>query len=297
MIALKNPILTLFALCAFAGNSILCRIALSSGDIDPSSFTLVRLFSAAITLLFILGFRNRFSSTHFTNHVSSDISSKGSWKAAGMLFSYAIFFSSAYAYLDTGTGALILFASVQMTMIIKTLIDGDRLTAMEWLGAIIAFGGFVALVAPGVSAPPFLGFSLMTLAGVSWGLYTLAGKKSQDAVADTAFNFIKALPMAVLTFLLWPFEWQWSTSGLLLSVLSGALASGVGYAVWYRVLPLLKSVQAAVVQLAVPFIAAGGGVVLAGETVSTRLLLSAIIVSVGIGIVVLGREKSGGPKP
>lgn len=289
---MKMPILTFLALCAFAGNSILCRIALSSGEIDPASFTLVRLVAAAVTLSLILSFRNQ----PIANRDSSRFSSKGSWKAAAMLFCYAVFFSSAYAYLETGTGALILFASVQMTMIIKSLVDGDRLTSMEWAGAITAFAGFVLLVAPGVNAPPLLGFILMTLAGISWGFYTLAGKLSKDAVADTAFNFIKAVPMAVIVFLLWPYDWQWSISGLLLSGLSGAFASGVGYAIWYEVLPLLKSVQAAVVQLAVPFIAAGGGVLLAGEVISIRLILSAVIVSIGIVIVVLGRVKFDGAK-
>jgi drug/metabolite transporter (DMT)-like permease len=292
VIALKVPFLTVLALCAFAGNSILCRIALSSGETDPASFTLVRLLAAAFTLLLILHFRSQYTS----GLVSSSVLSKGSWKAAAMLFGYAIFFASAYAYLDTGTGALILFASVQMTMIIKTLIDGDNLTSMEWIGAITAFAGFVLLVAPGVSAPPFLGLSLMTLAGVSWGFYTLVGKQSTDAVADTAFNFIKSTPMALIVFLLWPYDWQWSTSGLLLSGASGALTSGVGYAIWYTVLPLLKPVQAAVVQLAVPFIAAGGGVLLVGEVVSIQLLLSAAIVSAGIGIVLLCRVKFSGSK-
>jgi drug/metabolite transporter (DMT)-like permease len=213
-----------------------------------------------------------------------------------MLFNYAIFFASAYSHLDTGTGALILFASVQITMIIKTFIDGDSLTPMEWIGAITAFAGFVLLVAPGGRAPPLLGFSLMTLAGVAWGFYTLVGTQSTDAIADTASNFIKSLPMALIVFLLWPYDWQWSTSGLLLAVASGALASGVGYAIWYGVLPLLKPVQAAVVQLALPFIAAEGGVLLVGEVISSRLLLSSTIVIIGIGIVLLARVKLSDPK-
>jgi drug/metabolite transporter (DMT)-like permease len=288
VIAIKVPVLTFLALCAFAGNSILCRIALSSGEIDPASFTLVRLLAAGITLSLIFVLRKQ--------PALSAVPSKGSWKAAAMLFSYAIFFSTAYAYLETGTGALILFASVQMTMIVKSLVDGDSLTSVEWIGAITAFAGFVILVAPGVNAPPLLGFALMTLAGISWGFYTLAGKHSADAVADTTFNFIRAVPMGVAVFLLTPYDWQWSTSGILLSALSGSLASGVGYAIWYEVLPLLKSVQAAVVQLAVPFIAAGGGVLLAGEVISFRLLLSAAIVSIGIGVVMLARVRFGGLK-
>jgi drug/metabolite transporter (DMT)-like permease len=288
VIAIKVPVLTFLALCAFAGNSILCRIALSSGEIDPASFTLVRLLAAGITLSLIFVLRKQ--------PALSAVPSKGSWKAAAMLFSYAIFFSTAYAYLETGTGALILFASVQMTMIVKSLVDGDSLTSVEWIGAITAFAGFVILVAPGVNAPPLLGFALMTLAGISWGFYTLAGKHSADAVADTTFNFIRAVPMGVAVFLLTPYDWQWSTSGILLSALSGSLASGVGYAIWYEVLPLLKSVQAAVVQLAVPFIAAGGGVLLAGEVISIRLLLSAAIVSIGIGVVMLARVRFGGLK-
>lgn len=280
---LRVPLLTFIALCAFAGNSILCRIALSSGDIDPASFTFLRIVAAALTLSIIYKFRKQ-SPVKTT-------SSTGSWKAAAMLFSYAIFFSSAYAYLDTGTGALILFASVQITMLARSLIGGDKLSSIEWLGALTAFAGFVLLVAPGVTAPPVLGFFLMVLAGVSWGFYTLAGQESVDAVADTAFNFIKAVPLALLAFLLWPGDLQWTASTLLLSGLSGALASGVGYAIWYEVLPLLKSVQAAVIQLAVPFIAAGGGVFLAGEIMSTRLMVLGAIVSIGIGLVVLGRAK------
>ena len=154
-------------------------------------------------------------------------------------------------------------------MIVMSLVDGDSLTSVEWGGEITVFWGFVMLVALGVSAPPLLGFSVMTLAGISWGFYTLAGKHPADAVAGTTFNFIKAVPVAV--FLLMPYDWQWSTFGMLLPALSGSLASDVGYTIWYEVLALLKPIQAAVIQLAAPFTAAGGEVLLAGEVISVRL--------------------------
>lgn len=281
--SLKLPIFTILALCAFAGNSVLCRLALQADDIDPASFTLVRLLSGALTLGLLLVVRTR-----------SGIVVKlkqGSWPAATLLFIYAIFFASAYGSLDTGTGALILFGSVQITIILKSLLEGESLSTLEWVGVLVAFIGFAMLMLPGASAPAFTGFMLMVLAGVAWGLYTIAGRTSSDALADTASNFLRATPLAAFAFICWPLETAWSDWGLFLACASGALASGIGYALWYEVLPLLKSVQAAVLQLAVPFLAAGGGVIFSSEAITARLLLTGTIVCAGIALVLLARVK------
>lgn len=287
---MKTPLLTGLALCAFAGNSVLCRMALETDSIDPASFTLIRLLAGAATLLVIFKVRTSFVVSSVST-IDSRLVSQGSWLGASLLFSYAIFFSAAYVLLETGTGALVLFASVQITMIVKSLYDGESLTGLEWIGAVTAFVGFVLLVLPGADTPSVLGFSLMTAAGVSWGFYTLAGKQSTDAIADTTFNFVKALPLSLVAFVLWSTESYWTVSGIAFAVLSGALASGVGYSIWYTVLPELKAVQAAVVQLTVPFIAAAGGVIYLAETLSLRLLFSAFVVTLGIGLVVFGRAR------
>lgn len=211
-----------------------------------------------------------------------------------MLFCYAIFFSAAYDSLDTGTGALILFGSVQITMIFVSFLRGESLGTWEWIGVLVAFSGFAMLMLPGAGAPALSGFVLMAVAGMAWGLYTLEGKNSVNALADSAANFLRATPLAVGSMLLWLLlaETQWSAQGILLACLSGGIASGVGYAIWYEVLPLLKSVQAAVVQLAVPFLAAAGGVLFSKEAVTEHLLMTAVIVNLGILLVVFGRAKS-----
>lgn len=271
---------TLVSLFAFAGNSVLCRLALGDEAIDAASFTSIRLLSGIIFLAVLL---------KLTSGADSS-SSKGSWSASLMLFIYAVAFSFAYVSLETGTGALILFGLVQMTMISIGLYQGNKLHAMEWFGVLLAFSGLVYLMMPGLGAPSLDGFILMAVAGIAWGIYTLAGKGSTNPINDTAYNFYRTLPFVFVLTLVTFQQAELSNKGILLAILSGALASGLGYAIWYMALKGLSGTQAAVVQLFVPVIAAIGGVVFADEAFSLRLALSALLILGGILAVVLGRH-------
>lgn len=282
----SKPLQTLtftgLALIAFAANSVLCRLALGDGAIDAASFTVIRLLSGTVVLLLILGInRNK---THSRT--------KGSWFASLMLFTYAITFSFAYITLDTGTGALILFGSVQITMILLSLFSGKRLHLSEWLGVSIAFMGFVYLIYPELTTPSLTGFMLMAVAGIAWGIYTLKGRGSDNALMDTAFNFLRTLPFIAILIIITVKDAHFSTVGILLAVLSGGIASGIGYTIWYVALGGLSAIQAAVVQLSVPVIAALGGVVFVSEVITFRLTVSATIILGGILIVVLGKYYS-----
>jgi drug/metabolite transporter (DMT)-like permease len=269
---------------AFAANSVLCRAALGDGSIDAASFTVIRLVSGAATLLLLL----KLSSPAVTH---SSAKAPGSWVAALMLFVYAVAFSFAYISLDTGSGALILFGAVQLTMILSALIAGDRLHPLEWTGLLLAFAGFVYLVLPGVTAPPLGGFVLMAVAGIAWGRYTLLGRGSNAPLADTAFNFARSLPLLIPLGLLALIDSHWSLKGVMLATISGALASGVGYTVWYIALRGLAVSQAAVVQLTVPVLAAICGVIFVSEVISLRLMVASVMILGGVSLVVFGREK------
>ena len=275
----KTLIFTILALIAFAANSVLCRSALGGDTIDASSFTFIRLLSGALILLAVLKLRRREERT----------STKGSWFAGIMLFSYAVTFSFAYNSLTTGTGAL-LFAAVQITMIMASLVTGNRLHISEWLGVAIAFGGFVYLVMPGVSAPSPAGFVLMTVAGIAWGAYTIKGRGSRNPLMDTAYNFLRTLPAALLLTIVSSGYAHYSPKGIVLAIMSGAIASGIGYTIWYIALGGLSATQAAVIQLSVPVIAALGGVVFVSELITARLALSSALILGGILLVMLGRR-------
>jgi len=276
---IKTFILTSMALIAFAANSVLCRLALGSGAIDASSFTVVRLLSGSIVLLVIIGVTRK----------SSTQSAKGSWAASFMLFLYAVTFSYAYISLDTGTGALILFASVQITMILLSLISGTRLHFIEWIGVTVAFAGFVYLILPGVTTPSIMGFLLMTIAGIAWGIYTLKGRGSNAPLLDTAYNFFRTTPLVLILVISTISKANYSFEGILLAVISGGITSGIGYTIWYIALGGLSSTQAAVLQLSVPVIAAFGGVIFVSETITFRLAISATFVLGGILMVVIGK--------
>ena len=276
----KTLIFTILALIAFAANSVLCRSALGGDTIDASSFTFIRLLSGALILLAVLKLRRREERT----------STKGSWFAGIMLFSYAVTFSFAYNSLTTGTGALILFAAVQITMIMASLVTGNRLHISEWLGVAIAFGGFVYLVMPGVSAPSPAGFVLMTVAGIAWGAYTIKGRGSRNPLMDTAYNFLRTLPAALLLTIVSSGYAHYSPKGIVLAIMSGAIASGIGYTIWYIALGGLSATQAAVIQLSVPVIAALGGVVFVSELITARLALTSALILGGILLVMLGRR-------
>ncbi len=276
---MKFIILTSLALIAFAANSVLCRMALGNDTIDAAGFTIIRLLSGALVLLLILQI----------THNKKSSSAKGNWLGGLMLFLYAITFSYAYITLDTGTGALILFGSVQISMLLISIVRGNRLHISEWVGVFIAFSGLVYLVMPGVTAPSLTGFVLMTTAGIAWGIYTLNGRGSTSPLHDTAYNFLRTLPFVAVVTILTLTRIRFTYEGLLLAVLSGAVASGVGYTIWYSALRGLSATQAAVVQLSVPVIAAIGGVIFMAETITLRLLLAALLILGGILLVVLGR--------
>ncbi|CAA6820193.1 MAG: Permease of the drug/metabolite transporter (DMT) superfamily [uncultured Thiotrichaceae bacterium] len=280
---MKTIILTGLALIAFAANSVLCRLALDNEAIDAASFTVIRLLSGTIVLLLIIS---------ITTQNTTGTSRKGSWTASFMLFLYAATFSYAYISLDTGTGALILFGSVQITMILLSLISGTRLHLLEWAGVVIAFVGFIYLILPGVSTPSFVGFILMTVAGIAWGIYTLQGRSSKNPLMDTAYNFLRTTPLVVLLALFTLNSMNYSYEGIVLALLSGGITSGIGYTIWYVALGGLSSTQAAVLQLSVPVIAALGGVIFVSEAITFRLTISTALLLGGILIVVLGKYYS-----
>jgi len=280
--AAKTLFFTTCALIAFAANSVLCRLALNDETIDAASFTIIRLLSGAIALLIILRI-----STAINGKKTS--ASQGSWTATFMLFLYAVTFSYAYNSLDTGTGALILFGTVQITIILITIFTGGRLRLTEWIGTLIAFSGFVYLVLPNVSTPSFSGFILMTISGIGWGIYTLKGRESKNPLADTTKNFYLTTPLVIVLAVLTFQNLNVTTEGILLAIASGAIASGMGYTIWYIALGGLSATQAGVVQLLVPVIAAFGGVIFITETISFRLTISAIFILGGILTVILGR--------
>jgi drug/metabolite transporter (DMT)-like permease len=271
---------TIFALVAFAFNSILCRIALGNEAIDAASFTLVRLVSGAVTLFIIFSFfRKKDAQTQ-----------KGSWLSAFFLFAYAVCFSFAYINLTTATGALILFGSVQATMIFVALLKGERPKILEWLGLICALGGLIYLVFPGLSSPPLLSSALMMTAGIAWGFYTLRGKTSENPLAETTGNFARAAAMMILVFLFFLSQIHLSQKGILLAVLSGAIASGVGYSIWYSVLKFHTATRAAILQLSVPALAGFGGVIFLTETISLRLVSATVLILGGIALAIVGRK-------
>lgn len=279
--AAKTLLLTGFTLIAFAANSLLTRMALGEGTIDAASFVSIRLVSGAVMLLAI---------TATTQKKLSLSLSKGSWVAALMLFLYAIAFSFAYLQLATGTGALILFGTVQVTMILVALRQGEKPSTAEWGGLVIALLGLIYLVLPGLESPPVGGSVLMMISGVAWGFYSLLGRGSAQPVANTMNNFVRAVPFALGVSLVSLSRVQLSGEGILLAVISGAIASGVGYAVWYAALRGLTATRAATVQLSVPVIAAVGGILFLQEALSIRLMLASVMILGGVGLAVVGRK-------
>ena len=277
---MRIVLLTTFALTAFAFNSILCRMALRTGEADAAGFTAVRLVSGAIALIVISYFFSESKSLK-----------RGNWISAFFLFAYAICFSFAYVAVTAAAGALILFSSVQFTMIVVALVRGERPQALEWLGLLIALGGLVYLVFPGLSSPPLIASLLMAAAGVAWGFYTLRGKGSSDPLGDTTGNFMRSVPMIAILAI--PFFSRISLSGrgTALAILSGAITSGVGYTVWYAALRHHTATRAAVLQLAVPVITAFAGVLLLSELMTTRLLIATALILGGIGLTIVGRQR------
>ncbi|VXC04088.1 conserved membrane hypothetical protein [Burkholderia sp. 8Y] len=272
-------VLTALAMLAFAGNSLLCRLALKGTRIDAATFTFARIASAALVLWLILAARG------------GDARRAGSWASAAMLTLYAVAFSYAYVGLPAGAGALLLFGAVQATMIGYGLFRGERLAARQWLGLAFALAGLVWLVLPGLAAPQPISSALMIVAGVGWGVYSLRGRGLADPVTATAGNFLRAFPIAAAVFALAQTHTTFDAAGLGYAVASGAITSGLGYVAWYAALKGLKPATAATVQLSVPVIAAAGGVALLGEALTVRLFISSAAILGGIALVVLSRGR------
>ncbi len=265
---------TTLALLAFAGNSLLCRAALQHTPIDAASFTTLRLVSGALTLWLLVQLTRR------------GATGRGSWPSALALFAYAAAFSFAYVSLPAGTGALLLFGSVQTGMIGWGLVKGERFKALQWLGLVLALAGLVGLLLPGLSAPPLGAALLMITAGLAWAVYSLRGRGAGDPLRVTAGNFVRTVPVALLMSFAFLQSAQVDTAGALYAVASGALTSGIGYAIWYTALPHLKATSAATLQLSVPVIAAVGGILWLGEPLTLRLLLASAAILGGIALVI-----------
>jgi len=281
MPSLRIAFLTLLAMVAFAANSLLCRVALKQQEIDGASFTALRLLSGAAVLWLLVRLRS-------ADHPSR--SGGGSWWSALALFAYGAGFSFAYLSLSAATGALLLFGTVQTLMIGYGLYRGERFHLRQWTGLALAAGGLVGLLLPGLAAPPLAGSLLMILAGIGWGVYSLRGRGAGDPTAVTAGNFLRAVPFALALSLLFLPQLALSPLGLAYALASGGVASGLGYALWYAVLPSLKASSAATVQLSVPVLAALGGVLLLGEPITLRLALASVAILGGIALVILRRS-------
>jgi len=276
---LKIILLTALAMVAFAANSILARLALATAGAEPATYTGIRLTAGALTLGLLLLLRDR------------RLTVAGSWAGAASLFAYAILFSVAYVLLGAGTGALILFASVQIGILGWAIYKGDRPGLLEGLGLLVALAGLAYLVSPGLVAPSPPGAVLMAGAGLGWAAYTLIGRGSASPVADTAGNFIRTLPAAIVLILVGLLLQAPSPLATAYALASGAIASGLGYIVWYAVLPSLSRTRAAIVQLTVPAIAAAGGVLLIGEPLTLRLAVSTVLILGGVAVALLAGDR------
>lgn len=277
----RTVVYTSLALVAFASNSLLCRLALGGETIDAVTFSTIRLISGAVALWLIAAWSPRDEAQ----------SAFGSWPSAAALFVYAVPFSLAYVSLTAGTGALLLFGSVQLTMLLAAIGAGTRPHLLQWTGLALAAAGLVYLLLPGLSAPSLSGAFLMIVAGVSWGIYSLRGRGTRDPLRETTSNFVRSVPLAlVVTLLAWS-SFHAGLRGVVLAVASGAVTSGMGYVIWYAALRQLATFRAAVVQLPTPILTAVGGVLLLGESLSARLVVSTIFVVGGIALALVGRER------
>jgi drug/metabolite transporter (DMT)-like permease len=282
----KIPLFTAFALMAFAANSVLNRLALGGNMIDAGSYITLRLVSGAVTLWLINAVSKRkigwLRGHHFLDSLVS----------AFYLFLYGVCFSFAYRSLTSGTGAFILFGTVQTTMLAVLLSRGEKPHISEWVSLLIALGGLGYIVFPGLSAPDPLGAFLMVAAGMAWALYTLRGKGVKDPLETSATNFIFSVPMIFCIYCLNLTKTHVNTEGVAYAVASGALASGVGYVIWYAALRGLTTTQAALLQLSVPVIAAFGGIIFLSETLTTRLIIGGVLIIFGVSLALLGKPKS-----
>lgn len=279
---MRIVVLTLLSMIAFAANSLLCRLALHGTSVDAATFTSIRILSGTLALSLIVRLRG------------GKVRILGDWPAALALFAYAAGFSYAYVSLPASTGALLLFGAVQITMIGYGIRSGERLGIRQWIGLVAALTGLVGLLFPGLSAPSPGGAAAMLAAGVAWGIYSLRGKGTADPTAATASNFLRAVPFAFLWSALTYGHSSFDISGLAYGAISGALTSGVGYALWYAALPALRVTTAATVQLSVPVIATLGAMIILGEPLTPRIMLASLAILGGVAIVIAGRRTTGG---
>jgi drug/metabolite transporter (DMT)-like permease len=282
----RTLLFTAVAMLAFAANSLLCRLALQDASIDAASFGSVRLVSGALVLAVLVRLRG-----------GPPAAARSDWLAAAMLWAYVACFSFAYLSLTAGTGALILFGAVQMTMFGAGLHAGERFSAGAWAGLALAVAGLLYLVTPGIAAPAPLGAALMTAAGVAWGVYSLRGRGAGDPIAATAGNFLRATPLALALSVVFAGAMRASAGGVALAIASGAVTSGLGYVVWYAALPGLTALRAASVQLSVPPLAALAGVLLLSEAMSLRLVLASTAILGGVALVLFSRTLAARPQP
>jgi drug/metabolite transporter (DMT)-like permease len=287
---LKATLYTLVALIAFAANSLLCRMALAQGYIDAWNFTIIRLVSGAVCLGLIMAVYtyNLKRKGALNDAILSDT---GSWRSSISLLVYALCFSIAYIELDTGTGALILFSAVQLTMIGWGIYKKEQLSKLQWGAFFVALAGFVYLMLPSAAVPSLLGASLMALSGVAWGVYSIRGKACVSPLRATAFNFIRSLvAIPVLLLVAIGYLKTVSMQGVLLACASGAIASGIGYSIWYVAMPLLKSTQAAVVQLCVPALAAIAGMLFLSEQVTVEFIIASSLILGSVLVFILNKH-------
>lgn len=278
MTAFQLAVMTTATMLAFAANSLLCRVALTETTIDAASFTSIRILSGAITLYILVVAR----------HKTSAIA--GNWLSAFALFSYAAGFSFAYLSLSAATGALLLFGAVQATMIGYGLVHGERPNRIQLTGITLAITGLIYLLLPGATSPSLTGALLMITAGIAWGSYSLRGRGASNPTRETGGNFIRAVPFAIITSLVFVNSFSVDTSGVAYAIASGALASGLGYAGWYMVLPRMAATTAATVQLSVPAIAAIGGAILLSEPLNFRIIMASALILGGVGTYVLSKR-------
>jgi drug/metabolite transporter (DMT)-like permease len=302
MTRLRLALLVCLSMLAFAGNSLLCRMALKNTSIDAATFTSVRMLSGACMLWLVVRLQSATSRESLASAVGASSATgaasaarAGNWLSACALFAYAACFSYAYVSMSAATGALLLFGSVQASMMGYAVVQGERLSKLQTLGFALALAGLVVLMLPGLVAPSLVSALLMVSAGLAWSVYTVQGKRAlSQGVASpsqvTAGNFIRTVPLALLLNLLLWHNFSWDVTGFALAAVSGALASGLGYVLWYQALPALKATQAATAQLSVPVIAALGGVLLLGESLTLTMLLASTAILGGIALLILGKR-------
>lgn len=278
-VAPRVLMLTALAMLAFAGNSILCRLALKTTSLDAASFTALRLISGALMLWLLVVLR------HPRRRMG------GSWRGAAALFVYAFAFSLAYRAIDAGTGALLLFGAVQVSMLLYGFLRAERLGLVAGAGLAVALAGLLAMLLPGATAPAWMPASLMLASGVAWGVYSLLGRGGADPLAATAGNFMRAIPLVLLACLPYAPSLHWDGRGAGYALVSGALASGVGYAIWYSAVRQLPALKAATVQLSVPILATLAGIVLLDEPLTWRLALCSVAVLGGVGLVLASKQR------